>query len=136
VQPVQRLSLLVMAVLGGGLAVWRVVLPWAWSSPASAPVVLDLEPVQEPLDPPERVEVERGGRRFVIEKLARYEHSGEVLSATSYDLAWTNDFFDVDVGTIWGPRREALKERFTFQDRKSTRLNSSHNPASRMPSSA
>lgn len=106
----------------GGLAVgalafvaWRFVLPLAWSTAASTPVSLEREPVQEPIEPPERVTVTRGGRTFVIEKLYRYEHSGEVLSATAYDLAWTNDFFDVDVGTIWGPTREALKQRFTFQ---------------------
>jgi hypothetical protein len=94
---------------------WRFVLPLAWSTAASTPVFLEREPVQEPIEPPERVTVTRGGRTFVIEKLYRYEHSGEVLSATAYDLAWTNDFFDVDVGTIWGPTREALKQRFTFQ---------------------
>ncbi|MBL8921131.1 MAG: hypothetical protein JNJ54_19870 [Myxococcaceae bacterium] len=107
------LALLGVGALGVG--VWRVVLPRAWSSPAREPVSLELEPVQEPIEPPERVAVTRGGRAFVIEKLYRYEHSGEVLSATAYDVAWTNEFFDVDVGTIWGPTREALKQRFTFQ---------------------
>lgn len=108
-------ALVLVAVGGLGVAVWRFVLPRAWSTPAAAPVSLDLEPVQEPIEPPEQVTVTRGGRTFVIEKLYRYEHSGEVLSATAYDLAWTNDFFDVDVGTIWGPTRESLKQRFTFQ---------------------
>lgn len=107
------LGVLVVGALA--YAAWRFVLPLAWSTAASTPVSLEREPVQEPIEPPERVTVMRGGRTFVIEKLYRYEHSGEVLSATAYDLAWTNDFFDVDVGTIWGPTREALKQRFTFQ---------------------
>lgn len=107
------LGVLVVGALAFGA--WRFVLPLAWSTAASTPVFLEREPVQEPIEPPERVTVTRGGRTFVIEKLYRYEHSGEVLSATAYDLAWTNDFFDVDVGTIWGPTREALKQRFTFQ---------------------
>lgn len=108
-------ALVVLALVFLGYGVWRLVLPRAWGTYTSAPVPLEQEPIQTPLEPPERVTVTRGGRTFTIEKLFRYDHAGEVLSATSYDLTWTNDFFDVDVGTIWGPTREQLKERFTFQ---------------------
>ena len=40
------------------------------------------------------------------------------------------------VGAVWQDYRTALMTSQTRQDRKSTRLNSSHMPKSRMPSSA
>jgi hypothetical protein len=103
--------------LGVGLIVWlgwRFGLPWIYSAHAPTPVDLTAEPVQEPLVPPEQVVVTRGERKFTLLKTHRYVVSGEVLSATSYDLAWTNDFFDVDVGLLWGTRREEFKDRFKF----------------------
>ena len=101
----------VLAVLTVG---WKVVLPRVWSRPASAPIPLDVDPVQTPIDPPERLTVTRDGKTYVIEKQFAYEVHGEVLSASTYDVTWTNDFADVDLGLIWGPRREAMQQRFKF----------------------
>ena len=93
---------------------WKFVLPFAWGSAAAAPISLDAEPVQTAIEPPEEITVTRGGQSFTIEKLYTYEVQGEVLSASKYDLTWTNDFFDVDLGLIWGPKRESLKHNFKF----------------------
>jgi hypothetical protein len=79
-----------------------------------APVDVAIEPLQEPVDPPEVADVERRGHHFSLEKFFRYEIAGEVVSASEYDLTWTNDFFDVDVGLVWGPRLSELKERYSF----------------------
>jgi hypothetical protein len=93
---------------------WFVVLPRAWSSPALAPVALDADPVQEPLEAGEPLTVERSGTRYLVHKQFSYEVQGEVLSASTYDVTWTNDFADVDLALLWGPKREAIKERFKF----------------------
>jgi hypothetical protein len=97
-----------------GLLVWFVVLPRAWSSPAPAPLSLDADPVQEPLEAAEPLTVERSGTRYLVHKQFAYEVQGEVLSASTYDVTWTNDFADVDLALLWGPKRDALKERFKF----------------------
>lgn len=93
---------------------WRVVLPRLWSTAAPAPVALDADPVQEPLEPPQRLSVVRDGRVYVVEKLHAYEASGEVLSTSSYDVTWTNDFADVDLALLWGPQREQMKKKYRF----------------------
>ena len=103
---------LIALALGG--VVWKVVLPRVWSSPAAAPIALDGDPVLEPLEEAAPLVVERSGRRYVVQKLFAYEAQGEVLSASSYDVTWTNDFADVDVALLWGPRREALKDKYKF----------------------
>jgi exodeoxyribonuclease V beta subunit len=75
--------------------------------------------------------VERGFVRGVIDVL--FEHEG-----LTYVLDWKTDRLpSYDEPTL----REHVEEDYRVQialytDRKSTRLNSSHNPASRMPSSA
>jgi hypothetical protein len=60
------------------------------------------------------VTITRGDRRFVVEKTHHYEVVGEVLSATAYDVTWSTEFFDVDVGLIWGPNRRAFQEKYSF----------------------
>ncbi len=82
-------------------------------APAS-PVDITLEPEQEVLETPLTREVLRGDRTFRVNFTHRYAISGEVLSASAYDWAWTSEFFDVDLGLVWGPEVEALKERYTF----------------------
>lgn len=72
------------------------------------------EPTQAELTPPEEVTVRRGDRDFVIHKTHTYAIAAKVVSATTYDLAWTNDFFDVDLGVVWGPRLAELEERLEF----------------------
>jgi hypothetical protein len=109
-----RLLTVAGAVLILAWAGWRFALPIAWSAGTGAPIDLAAEPEQTPIDPPERVQVTRGDKVFTVEKTHRYVVSGEVLSATAYDVAWTNELFDVDVGLLWGPRREEFKRRFTF----------------------
>ncbi len=105
----------VLAALAiGAVAVWKVVLPRLLSTAAPHAVVLDTDPVQTPMEPPEQLTVLRDGRVYRVEKQHAYEVQGEVLSASSYDVTWTNDFADVDVGLIWGPRRKQLKDRFKF----------------------
>lgn len=72
------------------------------------------EPTQAELSPPEDIPVRRGDRDFVIRKTHRYSIAAKVVSATTYDLAWTNDFFDVDLGVVWGSRLAELEERLEF----------------------
>jgi hypothetical protein len=109
-----RLGLVLLGVMGLAFVGYRFVLPRLWSRPAPSAVVLEGEPRQAPLEPPQRLTVTRGERQYVVEKLFDYEISGEVLSASTYDVTWTNDFADVDLGLLWGPKRAQLKERFKF----------------------
>lgn len=109
-----KLWALIAAAFLLGLVTWRVILPRVWSAPAAAPISLDADPVQEPLEAGEPLVVERSGTRYLVHKQFSYEVQGEVLSASTYDVTWTNDFADVDVALLWGPKREAIKERFKF----------------------
>lgn len=109
-----RLGLALLGLAAVAFVGYRFVLPRMWSQAAPSPVSLEGDPTQTPIDPPQSVTVTRDGRTYVIEKLFNYEISGEVLSASTYDVTWTNDFADVDVGLLWGTRREQLKDRFKF----------------------
>lgn len=84
------------------------------SSGKGPAIDLAQEPEQMPLQPPESVRLVRDGKTFVIEKTHRYEVVGQVLSTATYNVTFTNDFFDVDLGLIWGPKREALLSRYKF----------------------
>lgn len=75
---------------------------------------LSQEPIQTPIQPPERVSITREGKTYQVEKLARYEIVGQVLSTTTYRVSFANDFFDVDLGLIWGPKMDMLLERYKF----------------------
>jgi hypothetical protein len=104
-------------VLGVGaiaFLTWRFVLPRLWSRAAPSAIILEADPAQTDFEEPQKITVTRDGRQYVIEKLFKYEASGEVLSASTYDVTWTNDFADVDVALLWGPKREQLKDRFKF----------------------
>jgi len=72
------------------------------------------EPRQTALPSPEVVRVEFDGKSYLIEKHHRYEISGEVLSVETYNVAFKSEFFDVDLGVIWGPRVADLKQKYTF----------------------
>jgi hypothetical protein len=72
------------------------------------------EPRQTALPSPEVAPVEFDGKSYLVEKHHRYEISGEVLSAETYNVAFKSEFFDVDLGLIWGPRLADLKQRYTF----------------------
>ena len=80
----------------------------------SAPLQLGDEPVQVELDKPEPVTIERDGKTFHIQKTHSYRVVGEVLSASTYSLAFTNEFYDVDIGLAWGDHVPALKDAYTF----------------------
>ncbi|MGE5254630.1 MAG: hypothetical protein ACM3N7_11745 [Planctomycetaceae bacterium] len=72
------------------------------------------EPRQTALPSPEMIQVEFDGKSYLLEKHHRYEIAGEVLSIETYRLSFRSEFFDVDLGLIWGPRLEDLKQRYKF----------------------
>lgn len=72
------------------------------------------EPRQTALPSPAVEPVEFHGKSYLIEKHHRYEIAGEVLSVETYNVAFTSEFFDVDLGLIWGPRATDLKQKYTF----------------------
>ncbi|HVO84281.1 MAG TPA: hypothetical protein VMU60_07645 [Syntrophobacteria bacterium] len=72
------------------------------------------EPRQTALSSPEVVPVKFDGKSYLVEKHHKYEISGEVLSVETYNVAFKSEFFDVDLGLIWGPRVAELKQRYTF----------------------
>ena len=86
-----------------------------------------------------RKEMEWGGRKLVLEtgKLARQAQGAVVVTYGETEVIATvcaakeakadQDFFPLTVN---------YQEKYYATDRKSTRLNSSHMPKSRMPSSA
>lgn len=82
---------------------------------SAAPVDISVEPEQEALAEPRVVTVRRNDRDFRVSLTHRYAISGKVVSAWTYDWAWTSDFFDVDLGLIWGPRVGWLEENFSFR---------------------
>lgn len=106
------------AAVAATLALFAWVSVKLWQRPrggvAAPPLVLSDEPLQEPLDAPQEVTLRRGDRDFHVRFTHRYAVSAEVLSATTYDLVWTNDLFDVDLGLIWGDHVPALKSRYVF----------------------
>ena len=104
-----------IAILGVVLAllyryVW--LRPWA-AARADLPAV-GAEPVQEPLDTPVSRTLSRGGQQYRVEQHHRYEVVGEVLSSETYALTFRSDFYDVDIGLIWGERVADLKDRYRF----------------------
>jgi len=72
------------------------------------------EPRQTALPSPEVAPVEFDGKSYLLEKHHRYEIAGEVLSIETYNLAFKSEFFDVDLGLIWGPRLADLKRKYRF----------------------
>lgn len=90
-----------------------------WQRPAASErgeaIDVVAEPVQQPLPARQVVEIVRDGTHYRVEQHHRYEISGEVLASASYPLFFSSDFFVVDLGLIWGERREELKQRYSFQ---------------------
>jgi hypothetical protein len=72
------------------------------------------EPRQTLLPSPEVAPAEFDGKSYLIEKNYRYEIAGEVLSIATYNVAFKSEFYDVDLGLIWGPRLADLKRRYRF----------------------
>jgi hypothetical protein len=88
------------------------------------------EPRQTALPSPEVVPVEFDGKSYLIEKHHRYEIAGEVLSVETYNVAFKSEFFDVDLGLIWGPRVADLKQKYTFNQGGRWLFWSSNDPVS------
>lgn len=72
------------------------------------------EPQQAALASPEVLTVKFHGRSYRVEKHHSYEITGEVLSLETYNVAFRSEFFDVDLGLIWGPRLAELKRKYSF----------------------
>ena len=72
------------------------------------------EPQQAALTSPEVMSVKFHGKSYLVEKLHCYEITGEVLSLETYNVAFKSEFFDVDLGLIWGPRLAELKRKYSF----------------------
>ena len=72
------------------------------------------EPRQTALPSPETARVEFDGKSYLLEKHHRYEIAGEVLSIETYRLSFKSEFFDVDLGLIWGLRLAELKQKYKF----------------------
>ncbi len=73
------------------------------------------EPRQNPLPSREKARMEFDGKRCIVEKHHRYEIAGEVLSIETYRVSFKSEFFDVDLGLIWGPRTAELKQKYRFE---------------------
>ena len=91
---------------------WVIMHPWADGSGPEPDLTAD--PVQEGLDEPETVEIERGGKRYTVEKTHRYEVAGEVLMSSTYVIFYTSEFFALDLGLLWGDRVEHVLENYDF----------------------
>lgn len=107
-----RISLVVGLVVAWKAFAWVRGIPWGGVD--APPLVLGPEPEQEELPEPMPVLVKRDGRTFFLIRTHRFAVTGKVLSATEYEWAWTNQFYDVDLGLAWGDRVAELEERFDF----------------------
>ena len=85
-----------------------------WAVVRGEAVDVSGEPRQTALPSPEVVPVEVHGQSYLLEKHHRYEISGEVLSMETYNVTFKSEFFDVDLGLIWGPRLADLKQKYSF----------------------
>ena len=63
-----------------------------------------------------------------------YKFNGSSIDYTKVKTISFENFPNRSAGFVWGPMESMFNT--ALQDRKSTRLNSSHSRASRMPSSA
>lgn len=106
--------LLLLVGLALGYGAWKSWAAWPRGGVTVAPLTLGDEPVQEALDPPVPHTVKRDGHTFFLLQTHRYHLVGEVLSASTYDLAWTSDFYDVDLGLAWGAQVDRLKRDYQF----------------------
>jgi len=88
------------------------------------------EPQQTTLPSPETAQVTFHGKNYLLEKHHRYEIAGEVLSIETYRVSFTNEFFDVDLGLIWGPRLPEMKQKYQFTQAARWLIWSSKGPVS------
>jgi hypothetical protein len=78
------------------------------------PLPLGPAPVQQALADPVDVPITRDRTAYTLRRTHTFRVVGEVLSASTYTLAFANDFFDVDLGLAWGAEVERLKSTYTF----------------------
>ena len=80
------------------------------------------------------------GLMFILDNLQDYKHTGDYGHAKcpKFNLVGPEEIDNLELAQIIAATqgKELKYEMVDFQDRKSTRLNSSHIPLSRMPSSA
>ena len=60
------------------------------------------------------VDVVRDGKKYQVTKLFTYEVSGQVLMTKSYSIAYTSDFYYVDLALAWGDRIEDILRDYQF----------------------
>ena len=81
-----------------------------------------------------------GGLNEIGKNMTAYEYGGEIIVVDCGMAFPGDDMYGIDCVipdvTYLIKNRSRLRGLFITQDRKSTRLNSSHNRESRMPSSA
>jgi hypothetical protein len=93
-------------------------LHWLWRKPwggviSTLPAIAS-EPAQRALEPPRGRKIEREGRSYFIEHTHDFDIAGEVVSTATYSWTFTNPFYEIDLGLIWGPRTEAYKKKIKF----------------------
>ena len=104
-------------VLGSAAIIWvlyNFVYMHPFGGESAPPVDITADPVQKELAEPEEVTIERHGQTYRVEKHHSYEVSGHVLMASSYSLFYTNEFFPVDLGLIWGDRVDHVLDNYDF----------------------
>lgn len=95
------------------------IIRWWLDQPRSAAVgprpILGQEPIQELL--PQAVSKLHSDREDIarIELTHRFEIIGEAISVARYRWAFTNPYFEVDLGLAWGPRVQEYKDKVTFR---------------------
>lgn len=85
------------------------------SASVGPPLILGQEPIQELL--PRAISKLHSDREDIarIELTHRFEIMGEAISVARYRWAFTNPYFEVDLGLAWGPRVKEYKDRLTFR---------------------
>lgn len=87
---------------------------WPRGGRDAPPLVLGAEPAQEELETTIPVTIHRGGKTFFLLKTHSDDITAKVISAHAYDFVWTNDFFDVDLGLVWGDQVARLESEYEF----------------------
>jgi len=101
-----------------GIAFYGLVRCWVdHPRPASygSPIVLGKEPFQEALPRPLSKLFSHSDDITRIELTHAFEIIGEAVSVAQYRWAFTNPYFEVDLGLAWGPRVESYKQKVIFR---------------------
>lgn len=106
-------NLVLIALLLFGIGKWWLDHPRPLAK--GPPLILGQEPIQEPL--PRAASKLHSDREDIarIELTHRFEILGEAVSVARYRWAFTNPYFEVDLGLAWGPRVKEYKEKLKFR---------------------